>query len=173
MLLGYQRLSQTFLGAVLCVDLVYLACWMCWSILLVDDSERWRDALSEVIRGEPHLRVIATASDGEEGVSKAEEYQPSLVLLDIQMPRLNGIRAAEKILQVSPKSAIIFVTQNSSPALLEAALQTGALGYVLKTTVASELTHAIETVMSGRRFVSASLLEVSREQIRVTDMRDL
>jgi DNA-binding NarL/FixJ family response regulator len=131
---------------------------MCWSILVVDDSKRWRDALSEVILADAHLRVVATASDGDEAVSKAEEYQPDLVLLDIQMPRLNGIRAAEKIFQVSPNSMIIFVTQNPSPALMEAALNTGALGYVLKTTVASELKHAIETVMSGNKFVSGSFV---------------
>jgi DNA-binding NarL/FixJ family response regulator len=131
---------------------------MRWSILLVDDSERWRAALSEVIRAEPHLHVIATASDGDEAVSKAEKYQPNLVLLDIQMPRLNGIKAAEKIFQVSPKSMIIFVTQNSSPPVMEAALNTGALGYVMKTTVASELTQAIEAVMRGKKFVSGSLV---------------
>jgi two-component system nitrate/nitrite response regulator NarL len=147
-----------FLVTALCFDLVYLGVAMCWSILVVDDSERWRDALSEVIRAEAHLRVVATAPDGDEAVSKAEEYQPDLVLLDIQMPGLNGIRAAEKIFQVSPKSMIIFVTQNSSPALMEAALNTGALGYILKTNVASELTHAIERVMNGNKFVSGSLV---------------
>jgi len=147
---------------------------MCWSILLVDDSERWRAAISEILRAEAQLRIIATASNGEEAVSKAEEYQPDLVLLDIQMPQLNGIRAAEKIFQVSPKSMVIFVTQNSSPAVMEAALKTGALGYVLKTTVASELRHAIETVMNGNKFVSGSLSQMlAKEHARKVDVRDV
>jgi DNA-binding NarL/FixJ family response regulator len=83
--------------------------------------------------------------------------QPDLILLDIGLPSLNGIEAARRIREISPKSKILFVSQNRSPDIAEEALSTGADGYVVKTDGASELLAAVKAVLEGKRFVSASL----------------
>jgi DNA-binding NarL/FixJ family response regulator len=96
-------------------------------------------------------------SDGLEAVHKAEELQPDLIVLDIGLPSLNGIEVARRFPKLSPESKILFVSQESSVDLVQAALCTGAWGYVVKTEAGSELLPAVETICQGRRFVSAGL----------------
>lgn len=90
-------------------------------------------------------------------VQQAQQLQPDLVLLDIGLPRLHGIEAARLIRQVSPRSKIIFLTQDCSQDIAEKALQTGALGYVVKSDAARELLPAVEAALQGRKFISGSL----------------
>jgi CheY-like chemotaxis protein len=96
-------------------------------------------------------------ADGSEAVQKARELQPDLILLDIGLPSLNGIEAARRIRSVSPNSKILFVSENHSSDVIEEALRTGALGYVVKSDAASDLLLAVEAVLQGKRFVSASV----------------
>jgi DNA-binding NarL/FixJ family response regulator len=103
------------------------------------------------------LQVIGEASDGLEGVQKAEELQPDLILFDVGLPTLNGIEAARRIRQLSPESKILFVSQDSSPAIVQEALRLGAMGYVAKTKARSDLLAAVEAIFQGRRFVSTGL----------------
>jgi DNA-binding NarL/FixJ family response regulator len=124
-------------------------------ILIVDDFEPWRRMLVCLIHKKENLTVIAEASDGMEGVQKAKELQPDLVLLDIGLPRLNGIEAAKQILEASPASKILIVSEDSSVDTARKALESGALGYVVKSD--GELLNGIETLLEGRRFISASL----------------
>jgi DNA-binding NarL/FixJ family response regulator len=103
----------------------------------------------------PDLRVIGEVSDGLDAVHKSAERQPDLILLDIGLPRLNGIEAARRIRKlVFPEAKIIFLAQESSFDVLQEALSLGARGYVVKTMAESELLTAVETVLSGRTFVS-------------------
>jgi DNA-binding NarL/FixJ family response regulator len=81
----------------------------------------------------PNIRIICEVSDGAQAVKKANELQPDLILLDIGLPSLNGIEAARQIRGLSPKSKIIFVTQETSPEVVTEALEAGASGYVVKT----------------------------------------
>jgi DNA-binding NarL/FixJ family response regulator len=101
--------------------------------------------------------VIGEVADGLEAVQKAQELQPDLILLDIGLPTLNGIEAAKRIQQVSPRSKILFVSENRYPDIAEEALSTGAGRYVLKSDAASELLPAVKGVLEGKRFVSARL----------------
>jgi DNA-binding NarL/FixJ family response regulator len=126
-------------------------------VLVVEDFDRFRQFVCSTIATRSHLQIIGEASDGLEAVCSAEELQPELVLLDIGLPSLNGLAAAQRIRRVSPKSKIIFVTQESSPDVVQAALGTGASGYVVKTD-ANQLLTAVDTVLEGRQFVSAGLL---------------
>jgi DNA-binding NarL/FixJ family response regulator len=103
------------------------------------------------------LQIIAEVSDGLEAVRKAEERQPELILLDIGLPKLNGMEAARRIRTLSPNSRIIFVSQESDPAIVEEALNLGASGYVEKTKAASDLVAAVDAVLDGRQFVSDGL----------------
>ena len=97
---------------------------------------------------------MGEASDGAEAVRQAEELKPDLILLDIGLPTLNGMAAARQIRKLAPDSKIIFVSQESSPDLVQEALSLGARGYVAKTRAASDLLAAVEEVLEGRPFVS-------------------
>jgi DNA-binding NarL/FixJ family response regulator len=123
----------------------------------VDDFERWRAFTLKTLKNMPELDVVGEVSDGLEAVRQVENLRPDLVLLDITLPTLSGIEAARRIQQVAPESKILFVTENQSPEIAEAAMSTGALGYVIKSDASSELLPAIRAVLEGKRFISASL----------------
>jgi DNA-binding NarL/FixJ family response regulator len=126
-------------------------------VLVVEDFEDWRRQVRFMIQARTEWQVIAEASDGSEAVQKAEELKPDLILLDIGLPKLNGIEVARRIRQRSPSSKIIFLSQNSDLDVVRAALDTGALGYVRKTDARRELLPAMDAVLRGKQFVSSSL----------------
>jgi len=128
-------------------------------ILIADDYEGWRRQVRSLFQSRPEWQVIAEAVDGSEAVQKAEELKPDLIVLDIGLPKLNGIEAARRIRRLSPGSKIIFLSLYHSPDVVQAALSTGALGYVRKTDALRELLLAVETVLQGKQFVSSSSLE--------------
>jgi DNA-binding NarL/FixJ family response regulator len=124
--------------------------------LVVDDFEPFRRFVCSTLGRRPDSQVVGEASDGLEAVQKAVELQPDLILLDIGLPNLNGIQAARQIRKVIPESKIIFLTQESSAEVVQEALNLGARGYVIKIAAASELLIAVETVLSGKTFVSST-----------------
>ena len=83
-------------------------------VLIVDDYEDWRRTVRELLRERPELQVICEVADGLEAVQKAGELKPDLILLDIGLPKLNGIEAARQIRQLSPSAKIIFLSQDNS-----------------------------------------------------------
>jgi DNA-binding NarL/FixJ family response regulator len=103
------------------------------------------------------LQVIGEASDGLEAVQKARELQPDLILLDMGLPTLNGIESALRIRPLVPEAKILFVSQNSDPDVIGAALSNGASGYLLKTDARRGLFAAVEAVIRGDKFVSKQL----------------
>lgn len=126
-------------------------------VLLVEDFEPFRSFVASILQKQQELRIICEVSDGLEAVQKAEELQPDLILLDIGLPSLNGIEAARRICNVSPESKILFLSENRSLAVAEEALRTGAGGYVVKSDATSNLLPAVDAVLKGKEFVSASL----------------
>jgi DNA-binding NarL/FixJ family response regulator len=126
-------------------------------ILVVDDYEGWRRQTCLQFQSRPEFQVIYEASDGSEAVQKAEELKPDLVLLDIGLPKLNGIEAARQIRQISPSSKIVFLSQVDSLDVVQAALNTGGLGYVYKMDARRELLPAVNAVLRGKQFLSSSL----------------
>src|ERR1700739_5011330 len=125
-------------------------------LLVVEDYEPFRRFVRSTLETRTELQVIDEASDGLEAVRKAKELQPDLILLDVGLPMLNGIEAARRIRKLSPESKILFVSQESDAEVVQEALSTGAHGYVLRSDVGSELLPAVEAVLQGKRFVSAS-----------------
>ena len=126
-------------------------------ILVVDDFEPFRMFVLSVFSKTPEFQIICEASDGLEAVQKAEELKPDLILLDIGLPKLNGIQAARQIRKLAPSSRILFLSQESSADVVQEALDLGAMGYVVKAYAGSELLAAVESVFQGRRFVSVGL----------------
>jgi DNA-binding NarL/FixJ family response regulator len=126
-------------------------------VLLVDDFKEWRDQVRLLLQARPELQVICEASDGSEAVQNAEELKPDLILLDVGLPKLNGIEAARQIRQLSPSSKIIYLSQDNSLDVVQVALSTGAHGYVYKARAQSDLLPAIDAVLRGKQFVSSML----------------
>jgi DNA-binding NarL/FixJ family response regulator len=129
-------------------------------VLLADDHPLMLDALRVFL--EPHLQVVGTVTDGRALVEAALCLKPELVILDMVMPLLNGVDAALQIKKSLPATRFLFVTGHANPAYLQAALNAGATGYVLKSAVHGEILEAIESVLDGRIYVSP---DVSREPL--------
>jgi DNA-binding NarL/FixJ family response regulator len=126
-------------------------------VLVVEDFEPFRRFICSTLGKRPDFQVIEETADGLEAVQKAEELQPDLITLDIGLPSLNGIDAARRIRKLSPKSKIIFMSQESSADVVREALALGALGYVVKAHAGRELLAAVEMVLQGRQFVGSGL----------------
>lgn len=112
-------------------------------ILIVDDFPAWRARVRKILAAHPEWKVISEASDGQEAVQEASELQPDIVVLDIALPRLNGIEAAKMIRQKSPKSRIIFLALEDDSDIMKAALDVGQTTYVTKAEAATRLCEAV------------------------------
>jgi len=120
------------------------------TILLVDDFSKWRLCVRSILRAHPQWKIVSEACDGDEAVERAAELQPDLIILDIGLPRMNGIRAATLIRQRSPHSRIVFLSQITDREIRQAALAVGQAEYLAKANVATELLDTIAAVLAGR-----------------------
>jgi DNA-binding NarL/FixJ family response regulator len=136
-------------------------------VLIVDDYAPFRHFLCSRLEGLPLLQLIGEAEDGVGAVRKAQELLPDLVLMDIGLSGLNGIQAARKIRELIPATKILFVSENRSKEIAQEALRSGADGYVVKSDAANELLPAVDSVMRGITFISASLSD--RLELRYAD----
>jgi len=126
-------------------------------VLVVDDFLPWHRLVRAMLTAKKDLEIVAVAVDGLEAVQKAEQLQPDLILLDIGLPTLNGIEAARRIRKLSPKSKILFISQQFSAEMVEQAFRLGASGYLLKLDAVRELFLAVDAVLRGDRFVGSRL----------------
>ena len=127
-------------------------------VLLVDDHEVARRGIRSVLASDADVDVVSEAVSGEEGVKRAAELQPAIILLDISLPGINGIQAARQMRVLSPESRIIFLSQHDSIQIARDALSAGGHGYVVKSDAGRDLLEAIRTVFAGRLFVSRTLV---------------
>ena len=108
---------------------------------------------------QPDCEVVGTVSDGRALLTAAQELKPDVIILDIAMPLLNGMAAAERLKQMIPEVKLIFLTVNEDPAFASEAMRIGASGYLLKSSAASELFHAIEVALEGRTYVTPLIMQ--------------
>lgn len=127
-------------------------------ILVVDDSEPWRRFLRSFLQHRTAFQIICEASDGLEAVEKSRELQPDLILLDVRLPALNGIAAAERIRKVSPRSKIVFLSENTVPEVVREALRVGGSGYVVKIDAGGDLVAALNAAIANKQFVGRRFL---------------
>lgn len=125
------------------------------SVLLADDHE---DFLATAVRHlEPHFDVLKTVSNGEALLDQAAKLEPDIVVLDISMPVLSGIDAARRLKAAGSSARIVFLTLHADPDYVRAAFETGALGYVVKSRLATDLLPCLREALAGRPFVSPSI----------------
>jgi DNA-binding NarL/FixJ family response regulator len=124
---------------------------------VVDDYEPFRKFVCSTLCRNAVFQIVGQGSDGPEAVHKAAELQPDLIVLDIGLPTLSGLDAARRIQEISPKSKILFLSQESSADVVQEALGVGALGYIVKQEAGDELLAALDAFLLGKEFVNRSL----------------
>jgi DNA-binding NarL/FixJ family response regulator len=124
-------------------------------VFLADDHTLLLDAFRTLL--EPKYDVVGTATDGREMLKEVKQLNPDVVVLDINMPKLNGFDAGEKLKKTLPGIKLLFLTVNEDPDLVSEAFRIGANGYLLKNAAASELFQAIDAVMAGGNYVTPGI----------------
>jgi PAS domain S-box-containing protein len=122
-------------------------------ILVVDDHELVRRGICSVIHTDASLTICGEAVNGRDAVQKAEELRPDIVVMDISMPEMNGLEATREIRRLLPEAEIVIVSQHESPQMVRQAFQAGARGYVVKSSISTDLLSAIGRIAHGDRFL--------------------
>ncbi len=135
-------------------------------ILIADDHVIFAEALRVFL--EKEYTVVGTVADGRTLVAEVVKFKPDLVVVDIGMPLLNGLEAAQRIREQLPRVKFVFLTMQDNPKLAAAALELGAIGFVLKRSAGSELLKAIDHVLRGKSYVTPRLREEDWMSIRAT-----
>ena len=121
-------------------------------ILIVDDHPVVRHGLRNLLELQPGWEVIDEAADGMDALEKADRLNPDVILLDVSMPKMNGLEACRLIRKAVPASEILIVTQHDSPQMMREALEAGARGYVVKSNAGRDLLAAVEAVSQHKPF---------------------
>jgi len=137
---------------------------------LADDHTIMRRGLRLLLERQPEFEVVAEAADGREAAERAEASRPDIVILDIAMPNMGGIEAAQRIRALLPQAEIVILSMHSDEGYVLRALKVGAKGYLLKDSAESDLIDAINAVSEGKAFFSPEISKILVEDY-VRDMR--
>jgi DNA-binding NarL/FixJ family response regulator len=132
-------------------------------ILLVDDHPLVRRALRDILEKEPDLEVVGEAGDGLQALEMTEQHHPDIVIMDISMPRMNGVEATKQIKASDPLTSVLILTVHTDVETIFSILQAGASGYLVKSIFGPEVIHTIRAVMDGDMVLSR---EVSQEVLK-------
>lgn len=136
-------------------------------ILLAEDHETVRSGIRLLIDNQDDMQVVGEANDGLAAVQMAQDIAPDIAVMDVSMPRLNGLKATKKLRQCCPDIKILTLTRHTDDGYLQQLIQAGSNGYVLKQSAPTELINAIRTVCSGKSYLDPALTEkVMRGYIR-------
>lgn len=122
-------------------------------IIIVDDHPMVAEGIEALLESFDDITVIATLSDGDDAIAQATALQPDVILMDLNMPKTNGLAATEIILENCPDTRILILSMHDSPEYISTALNHGAMGYLLKDVPTEEIRTAIDRVMAGERYL--------------------
>lgn len=128
-------------------------------ILLADDHETVREGLKVIVNTQSDMEVVGEASDGQAAVDQALSLSPDVVVMDVSMPQLNGLKATEELKRRSPSMKVLTLTRHAEDAYVKQLFRAGASGYVLKQSRAAELLHAIRAVAAGGTYVDPAVAD--------------
>lgn len=126
-------------------------------VLVVDDHQLFREGIVTLLFSTENIEVVAQAEDGMDAIEKAKHYKPDVVLLDITMPRMNGIEATKKLKTLIPEIKIVSLSMHSEKQYVKDVLEAGADGYLLKNCTYRQLTDAIQSVYDGKKYLSEDI----------------
>ena len=135
------------------------------TILIADDHTLVRETWSFILNTDERFNVIAESGSGEEAVELARQLRPNIVIMDINLPGMNGIEATQLIRKYSPASKILGVSLHTQPIYARKMIQKGAMGYVTKNSSREEMFKAIMEVQSGRRYICEEIKNILSEQV--------
>ena len=127
------------------------------SIVIADDHPVFRHGLRQLIEAEPRFEVVGEAGDGQTALQISESLRPAIVILDVSMPKLDGLAIAQQLLKENSPVKIIFVTMYREEKLFKQALELGVKGYVLKDSAATDIISCIKAVAAGQNYTSPEL----------------
>lgn len=122
-------------------------------VLIVDDHPMVAEGIQSILESYEDIDVVATLTNGQDAVDQTAALAPDVVLMDLNMPKMGGLSATEQILERSPRTRILILSMHDSPEYISTALSHGAMGYVLKDVPTDEIKQAIDTVMTGQRYL--------------------
>jgi two-component system response regulator NreC len=128
-------------------------------VLVCDDHELFREGVKAILRDEPTIEVVAEAHNGREGLELSVSLQPDVVLMDMEMPDLDGLEATRRIKRAAPSVKVLILTMYAEDELVARCLEAGAQGYALKDTPSAQLVYAIREVSRNARYMSPSALK--------------
>lgn len=128
-------------------------------VLIAEDHETVREGLKLILAGQSDLDVVGDAGDGRSAVDLAQRLEPDVVLMDISMPHLDGLKATAKLKACCPDTHVLALTRHKDYSYLQQILRAGASGYVLKQSPASELVHAIRAVAKGGKYLDPAVVD--------------
>jgi two-component system response regulator NreC len=129
-------------------------------IVIAEDHTILREGLRSLLSSEPELRVVGEAKDGREAIRRVEQLEPDLILMDLSMPRMNGVEAIREIKNRIPETRVLALTVHKAEEFVLEVLQAGADGYVLKDASSRELVMAIRSVLGGQRYLSPAVSQL-------------
>ena len=126
-------------------------------VMVADDHDIVRDGLRELINNQPAMEMVGAASDGQAILKKVRALKPDVVILDIAMPKMNGLAVINLIKEIHPQARIVIFSMHKKDAYVQQALTSGACGYVLKTASSSQIVEAVRSVHQGNYYLSPSI----------------
>jgi DNA-binding NarL/FixJ family response regulator len=138
------------------------------NVLVVDDQNLTHKLIETYLEPEPEIKIVGFANDGQEAINKISFLQPDVILMDVEMPKMDGLSATKIITQQFPQSKVLILSVHDNEQHLSQAMKNGAKGYLLKTTTAQELKNAIRYVNQGYFQLSVELTEKYLQKIIIT-----
>ena len=126
-------------------------------VLIAEDHRTVREGLEMILKAQPDIEVVGEASDGQAAVDMAKALNPDIVIMDVSMPQLNGLKATRELQRVRPNVKVLTLTRHKDDGYLQQLLRAGVSGYVLKQSPSTELLHAIRAIAAGGQDLDSSL----------------